>query len=158
MSSAQDKNDDRTKGRSTTRTNQPRQSRPHHHPYDRLYDSSDVGRVKRPMNAFMVWSKGERRRLASSYPKMHNAEISKRLGVVWRQLTEAERRPFIDEAKRLRVLHLAEHPGYKYRPRRRRPPDRVCVRSTTPHARPRADANCQSYLSLIHISEPTRPY
>ncbi|KAM4036975.1 uncharacterized protein ACNLHF_015793 isoform 1-T1 [Anomaloglossus baeobatrachus] len=76
--------------------------------------------VKRPMNAFMVWSSEERKRVSALHPKMHNSEISRRLGEVWRGLGEDERRPYREQAKRLRERHARDHPGYKYAPRKKR--------------------------------------
>lgn len=89
-------------------------------PYsDATNSKKSSGHIKRPMNAFMVWSQMERRKICEHQPDMHNAEISKQLGIRWRQLSDKEKAPYVQEAERLRQLHMQEYPDYKYKPRKK---------------------------------------
>jgi len=39
---------------------------------------------------------------------------SKQLSSKWKKMSESEKQPFIDEAERLRLLHIIEFPNYKF--------------------------------------------
>ncbi|EDX15630.1 GD15457 [Drosophila simulans] len=71
------------------------------------------------MNAFMVWSQMERRKICERTPDLHNAEISKELGRRWQLLSKDDKQPYISEAEKLRKLHMIEYPNYKYRPQKK---------------------------------------
>lgn len=63
------------------------------------------------MNAFMVWAREFRPKLASQLPNANNAEISVKLGQVWNELTNDEKKPFYDEADRIKTKHKLDNPG-----------------------------------------------
>ncbi|XP_017779068.1 PREDICTED: SOX domain-containing protein dichaete-like [Nicrophorus vespilloides] len=114
-------------------------------------DQTD-GRIKRPMNAFMVWSRIRRKRISSDYPRLHNSEISKVLGAEWKLLTEFEKRPFIDEAKRLRNQHMLDHPDYKYKPRRKPKVDKTRI----PEEKVQEKAEIQNnFIQIDKLSLPS---
>lgn len=69
------------------------------------------GHIKRPMNAFMVWSRIHRRALRKACPDTSMTDISILLGCEWSKLTEKQKRPYYEVAHKLKEMHNQQFPG-----------------------------------------------
>ena len=78
---------------------------------DTPFSKDRNGHVKRPMNAFMVWARIHRPALAKANPAANNAEISVQLGLEWNKLSEEQKKPYYDEAQKIKEKHREEFPG-----------------------------------------------
>ena len=75
--------------------------------------------IKRPMNAFMIWGRRERKELKRQSPELDNCSISRILGTRWRSLEEEEKKKYYELQEEEAREHRIKFPEYKYTPRRR---------------------------------------
>ncbi|KAE8614132.1 hypothetical protein XENTR_v10008004 [Xenopus tropicalis] len=109
--------------------------------------SKKNGRIKHPMNAFMIWARIHRQMIARSKPDLCNKDISIHLGYEWRKLTEEQKKPYYDEAFKLDRQHQALFPDWKYEPKRRN------KKYSDESAQMPSSSQCKESQTLVHESK-----
>lgn len=59
----------------------------------------DKDAPKRPMSAFLKFSQTTRREMKEANPDVQNTDISRLLGETWRNMSEAEKQPYVEREK-----------------------------------------------------------
>ncbi|XP_078384111.1 uncharacterized protein LOC144666560 isoform X2 [Oculina patagonica] len=73
-----------------------------------------VNHVKRPMNAFLLYSQQYRKAFKVLYPGRDNREISTILAKHWREMKPEQKEPYREKARELMRRTRETHPDFKY--------------------------------------------
>lgn len=71
-------------------------------------------RIRRPMNAFMIFSKRHRAVVHQRHPNQDNRTVSKILGEWWYALGPDEKQKYHDLASEVKEAHFKAHPDWKW--------------------------------------------
>nr|APB08803.1 mating type protein [Neofusicoccum kwambonambiense] len=74
--------------------------------------------VPRPMNCFIIYRKEKHASVVAANPGLHNNDISKIIGRMWKAETNATKEIFKAKAEKLNKEHAAANPNYRYTPRK----------------------------------------
>jgi len=73
--------------------------------------------IRRPMNAFMIFSQRQRPLIHQQFPNCDNRAVSKMLGERWYSLSLAEKNSYHKIATQLKQDHFAANPSWRWRNR-----------------------------------------
>uniref|UniRef100_A0A0N4Z701 Sex-determining region Y protein n=1 Tax=Parastrongyloides trichosuri TaxID=131310 RepID=A0A0N4Z701_PARTI len=86
-------------------------------------NGSDQQFIKRPLNAYMIFTRVERKKIMAQDPKKKMFEVSREMGERWKALSDLQKKPFFDLAKKHKELHqsyLKQNPDIAYHPQRKK--------------------------------------
>ncbi|KAI9062314.1 HMG-box [Trametes sanguinea] len=86
------------------------------------------GTPKRPMNAFMIFARKRRPQISAANQMMRTGDVSKILSKEWNSMDMADKKFYLDQAKKLKDNFNSKYPDYVYRrrpnnSRKKRKPD-----------------------------------
>lgn len=67
---------------------------------------------KRPLSAYMFFSRDQRERTKAENPTASFGEIGRILGATWKEMSESQKKPYIDMAERDKVRAETEKAAY----------------------------------------------
>lgn len=73
-----------------------------------------IPRIRRPMNAFMIFSKRHRALVHQQHPNQDNRTVSKILGEWWYALKSDEKTKYHELASEVKEAHFKAHPEWKW--------------------------------------------
>ncbi|KAI2655335.1 hypothetical protein H4Q32_017714 [Labeo rohita] len=77
-------------------------------------DDPEKDHIRRPMNAFMIFSKRHRALVHQRHPNQDNRTVSKILGEWWYALGPKEKQKYHDLAFQVKEAHFKAHPDWKW--------------------------------------------
>lgn len=72
----------------------------------------DKDAPKRPLSAYMFFSRDQRERTKAENPQASFGEIGRILGATWKEMSESQKKPYIDMAERDKVRAENEKAAY----------------------------------------------
>lgn len=90
------------------------QQQPSHQQNNQNSQNQQDGHIRRPMNAFILFSKKHRALVHKHHPNSDNRSVSKILGLWWYNLEQSEKKKYKDMAFKVKEAHFKRHPEWKW--------------------------------------------
>jgi len=78
-------------------------------------EQSEKANLHRPMNAYLLFCKHNRRQVREQYPSVENRQITKILGEWWSYLEDQEKEPYTTLAHQYKEAFMKANPDYRWR-------------------------------------------
>jgi len=108
--------------------------------------------IRRPMNAFMIFSKNHRHLVHQKHPNQDNRTVSKILGEWWYALPAEQRKEYHNLANQVKEAHYKAHPDWRWSSKEKRR-----SRSTPGAKTPVKDQSAENVRSFDDSSSKSKP-
>jgi transcription factor SOX1/3/14/21 (SOX group B) len=76
--------------------------------------AGQAGKIPQPPNAFIMFTKDWRSKLAKRYMNENNYQISIRLGELWKDMKLEQKAIYMEQALQVKEEHTRKYPNYRY--------------------------------------------